>query len=394
MPGPGKRQELYEPFDPDYLRGLIGSGFGELLDRYFRARIIGAEKIPDKGPILMAPNHSGTAFPYDAMVLDGLLWRRDGYRPEKKFRSVFEKQLSLTWWMRPFGIDNFWRRCGGVDLTFENLHLLLERGERVVYYPEGVPGIGKGFDNRYQLQRYSTSFIIHCARNNAPVVPISVVNAEWVIPFCYTFRPIDWLVQKLGVPFLPLPGALIAITFPWAWYMALPARMVFVVGDPIDVAAMCREEGLTKLDKSEREGLKRVAEKVRLQSQVALNKAVESHGRWPYQWRSLRKELWAARKRLFKLLPLGWPAEFIRYERDTRFPPARRGFRRLLRDWDLIGFYLPLGWPLLSLFRALRKPPFGYRGLSREERKNREGAYYWHLARNPLPPREDASQKS
>jgi hypothetical protein len=39
--------------------------------------------------------------------------------------------------------------------------------------------------------------------------------------------------------------------------------------------------------------------------------------------------------------------------------PAKSWLGGVLRDWDLLGFYLPLGWPLLSLTRRFRKPPYG-----------------------------------
>jgi 1-acyl-sn-glycerol-3-phosphate acyltransferase len=190
--------EPYEPFDPDYTAAVIREVFSPIARHYFRAELIGAERLPPEGPLVLAPNHSGNAFPYDGMVLDGLLWDRDGFRPERKFRSVFEKELAVTWWMRPFGIDNFWRRCGGIDLTFDNLDRLLARGERLIYYPEGVPGIGKGFFRRYRLQRFSTSFVLLAARHGAPVYPVSIVNAEWVIPFCFTLPPLDRLMQRLS----------------------------------------------------------------------------------------------------------------------------------------------------------------------------------------------------
>nr|MCU0649411.1 1-acyl-sn-glycerol-3-phosphate acyltransferase [Gemmatimonadaceae bacterium] len=138
----------YEPFEPDYYRAVDDAFFGAIVDDYFRGELHGVSHVPDRGPVILAANHSGTAFPYDAMVLDVLLWRREGMDPRRKIRTVYEKELTMTWWMRPFGIDNFWRRGGGVDLTFDNFDRLLARGERVLYFPEGVPGIGKGFQKR------------------------------------------------------------------------------------------------------------------------------------------------------------------------------------------------------------------------------------------------------
>ena len=59
-------------------------------------------------------------------------------------------------------------------MTFDNFERLLARGERVIYYPEGVRGIGKGFHRRYELQRFHTSFITLAATLSiVPDVPVA-----------------------------------------------------------------------------------------------------------------------------------------------------------------------------------------------------------------------------
>ena len=382
----------YEPFNPEYAATFMDEVFDPILRHYFRPELIGAERIPDQGPVILAPNHSGNAFPYDGMVLDGLLWDRSGKKPDIKFRSVYEKELAVTWWMRPFGLDNFWRRAGGIDLTFENFDRLLARGERLIYYPEGVPGIGKGFWRRYQLQRFSTSFVILAARNRAPVFPVYIVNAEWVIPFCSSLKPVDAVMQKLfRVPFLPLPAAPLALLFPFLWYLALPAKMVFVVGEPIDMEELLRKAGVTDLEDPDRALLRKVADQVKERCQKELDVHVERWGNKPYDAGSLMRELRNAfsRGRLWKTLPTGWAGSFVRFDRDRRRPPARNALHGLLRDWDLIGFYLPLGWALLSLCRNLRRPPYGYRGLLPKERREIEGNFHWILKERPLPPKSE-----
>lgn len=380
----------FDPFEPDYLRDVIGRHFGDILQHYFRPRLLRGDRLPTRGPAILAGNHSGTAFPWDAMALDCLLWRREGLRPEGKWRTVYEKELSLTWWMRPFGIDDFWRRGGGVDMTFDNFRRLLARGDRVVYYPEGVPGIGKGFAKRYQLQRFSSSFVLVAARHRAPVVPIYVINAEWVIPFNLTFSWIDRVTERLfKVPFLPLPAAPLGIVFPWMWYLSLPARMIFVVGEAIDVRHRVEVRGLDP-EALHRDEARLLAEEIRGEMQAELDRYVERYGRWPYQGRSLRRSLAGAlrRRKLNSVLPWGWPWALLRHHRDQQRPPARNRLHAVLRDWDIFAYYVPFGWALLTLTRRLRKPPCGYRGLSRTERRIREGIFHWHLAERPLPPRD------
>lgn len=379
----------HDPFDPEFARGVVEGPYRPLKDHWFRPRLIGRNRLPAAGPSIVVPNHSGMAFPYDGLVLDALLWEHDGFRPEAKYRSLFEKRLALRWWMRPFGIDDFWRRCAGVDITFDNFDRLLARGDRLIYYPEGVRGIGKGFQNRYCLQPFHTSFVTLALQHRVPVTPVYVINAEWMIPLTFTLRPVDWLMQRLfRVPFLPLPAAPLAMLLPWAWWMALPCRMIFVVGESIDLQEIARDFALPDPSRPDRAAAARIAERVRTIMQRQLTRLAGEYGNHPYQRRSLVRSLRKARQhsQLAASLPTGWPTRFHRFDRDRQRPPAS-GWT--LRDWDLAAYYLPFGWPLLSLTRAFRRPPYGYRGLSRDERLARKGDFIWKLAERPLPPRTE-----
>ena len=371
-----------QPFDPidwDYIESMRDAFLGDVVDVYFRAKLYGAEKIPTEGPLIIAPNHSGNAFPHDAMILDALLWRAQGFDRKAKFRSVYSPKLAAMWWMRPFGLDNWWRRAGGVDMTFVNYDKLLECGKKVIYYPEGVPGIGKGFTRRYQLQHYHSSFVLLAARHHAPVFPVSVVNAEFVNPTSITFKWLDKLFDKLfGLPFFPVPTVFVAFLFPFIFYLGFPCRMVFLIGDPLDIRTMLQAEGEDP-DNPEREAVVRCAEQIRQASQKLLDDAVAAHGDKPYDWPGLKAAMRRIKGRRFRTTPLGWPFTFIRHDRDRKRKPARNRLHAILRDLDILAFYLPFGWFLIALFRLLRKPPYGYRGLTKDERRTREGSYRWNL---------------
>lgn len=379
----------WEPFDPGWCRSTIERVLRPIVEHWFRPQIFGAQRIPKDGPVILASNHSGNALPYDAIVLDGFLWSRDGYDPAKKLRTVFEPALAQAWWLRPYGVANFWRRAGAVDMTFDNFDRLLSRGDRVLYYPEGVPGIGKGFQNRYELQEFKTSFVLLAHRHGVPVLPVYTVNAEWVMPFHFTLKRLDRLFQRLfGVPYLPLPAGVIAMLFPFLWYLALPAHMIFVCGEPIDVRALVKALGVPDGENPTKHQLKLVAASVRETMQSELWELVLLHGRRPYHWRSLFANLRRAKRGIWRVLPTGWPVSFLRHERDLGRPPARNWLHAFIRDLDLAAFYLPFGWPLLTLARRLRKPPYGFRGVRRDRRKEMEGEFLWRLSQRPLPPRE------
>jgi 1-acyl-sn-glycerol-3-phosphate acyltransferase len=387
-PPPPNPKHAWEPFQPAFARDICEHLMGPINESWFRTKIFGKERIPEHGPVILAGNHSGNAFPYDAIAFDSLLWKLDGYSRDAKLRTVYEKELSFVWWMRPFGLDDFWRRGGGVDMLFDNFDILLKRKERVLYFPEGVPGIGKGFHRRYQLQRFSTSFVLLGARNRAPVLPVYMINAEWINPFGFPFKPLDRFMQRFfTVPFLPLPIGIFAIIFPWMWYLALPANLIFVVGEPIDMAALVRDEDCGDLDEPDREKLRNVAVKVRHRMQEELTELVKLHGRKPYRVDTLWSKLKAARGQFWKIVPLGWPLAFVRHERDARRAPPKSRLHAFLRDLDLIGYYLPFGWPILSLSRAWRKPPYGYRGIPKERAREIRGEFIWRLKDRPLPPR-------
>ncbi|MGM0586970.1 MAG: 1-acyl-sn-glycerol-3-phosphate acyltransferase [Bacteroidota bacterium] len=385
FPEAGHLQGAYDPIDWDYVYSLAHDVMEPIIDNYFRAEIIGADKVPEQGPVILATNHSGNALPFDAMVLDGLMWRDQGFKKATKFRSVYSPSLSQKWWMRPYGIPDWWRKCGGVDMKFDNYDYLLKHGHKVIYYPEGIPGIGKGFTRRYQLQHFYSSFVVLAARHNVPVYPVYSINAEWVNPTSITFKWLDKLAYKtLGIPFLPVPIIFLVLLFPFVFYLAFPCNMKFLVGDPIDVNKMIEDRG-DDPQNPQKNTLTDVAAEIREVMQEKLNEAVDEYGQQPYKL----KEWWQALRnmdgKIRHVIPTGWPFVFIKQYRDQHRPKAKNRLHAFMRDLDIWAYYIPLGWFLIALIQRLRKPPYGYRGLSKKERKQREGAFLWMLKENPLP---------
>ncbi|HKB54086.1 MAG TPA: 1-acyl-sn-glycerol-3-phosphate acyltransferase, partial [Ramlibacter sp.] len=339
-----------DPFDADYCRELCGRVLGPVNRHWFRPVIFGAERLPSRGPLIIASNHSGNCLPHDAIALDSFLWTRDGADPALKLRTVFEPALTYAWWLRPCGLDDFYRRGGGVDLTFDNFERLLERGDRVLYFPEGVPGIGKGFQNRYKLQPFHTSFLILAARHHVPVIPLYVINGEYTMPLHFTLKPLDRVMQRVwGVPFLPLPAGILACIIPFLWFIAFPARLTFVVGEPLDVDGAFRSEGIVDAAHAPRDRVSAVAERIRQRMQAELTQLAAIHGKRPYDVRSLVRHLRAAGRRIWSVAMTGWPVAYHRFDRDRRRAKARNRLHAIVRDWDLALFYLPLGWPMLSI---------------------------------------------
>jgi 1-acyl-sn-glycerol-3-phosphate acyltransferase len=179
-----------------------------LYDRYWRVTVLGADLVPEGGAMLVA-NHSG-AVPVDGPVLHLALQRE---RPDlKEARWLVEDQVFHA----PF-LGTLFNRIGAVRACPENAQRLLEEGRPVIVFPEGIQGIGKPFQQRYQLKRLGRGGFAKLAVSaRVPIVPVAVVGAEESLP----------LLAKLPARFLGLPY--LPVTLP-----PLPAKWTIRFGEPI-----------------------------------------------------------------------------------------------------------------------------------------------------------------
>ena len=359
---PKKTEHINQYFDSEYATTLL-EHLGSFLDEtYFRSVLVNLDEVPvrneDEPPLIYISNHSGMAFPWDGMIFGKRMTALAGGIDKDRIRPIAAPLLSKSRLMNPYQIPEFWKRVGCVDAYFDNFTALMDHGVfNVLHYPEGVPGIGKGFSRKYELQRFSSSIVYHCLKYKTRIIPVFCVNGEYINPYSYNVKPISWLFSKIGIPFLPLGLLTIAFIFqPWIFYMAMPARLHFVKFREISFD----ELGSGDPDKMSIEELRELSERLRSEMQEKLNEAVKIYGQKPYHWPSF-KEVWKKYKKWFPFnMPFGWPflfAEFeYRYKRykaglDEMKMDLGRGsvWRNLLRKPFLISYYIPvLGWlPLL-----------------------------------------------
>ncbi|MGB0637918.1 MAG: lysophospholipid acyltransferase family protein [Myxococcota bacterium] len=185
-----------------------------LYDKYFRVRSHGHENIPSSGPAVLAANHSGNV-PIDGMMiwLD-VVRNSDPPRVPRPIADHFVPSL-------PY-LGTLFARGGLVGGSRGNARSLLDAGEMLMIFPEGVPGIVKPFSERYKLQHFREGHAELAIRHGAPIVPIGVVGAEEQMPAMFTSKTLGKLV---GVPILPIP----LVPVP------LPVRYHLYYGDPIPV---------------------------------------------------------------------------------------------------------------------------------------------------------------
>jgi 1-acyl-sn-glycerol-3-phosphate acyltransferase len=171
--------------------------FGEvvlapLYDRYFRVSSYGcAEAIPGTGPVVLAANHSG-AIPIDgAMVWLDVLRHSNPVRVPRAVADHFVPMIPL--------IGTLFARGGMVGGSRGNARVLLEAGELLMIFPEGVPGIAKNFKDRYRLQNWRVGHVELAIRHGAPVIPVGLVGPEEQMPQVGRIP-----IQMAGLPFIPI----------------------------------------------------------------------------------------------------------------------------------------------------------------------------------------------
>jgi 1-acyl-sn-glycerol-3-phosphate acyltransferase len=168
---------------------------------YFRVECHGIEQLPAKGPFLLVANHSGQ-IPLDAGMI-ALATTLEAPSP-RAVRGMTEKWIpGLPW------ASTVMSRSGMVVGTPENCRLLLNAGEPVLVFPEGLRGIVKTWDRRYRLQEFGHGFMRLALETGAPIVPVAVIGGEEQMP---ALAEIPSLGRLVGLPTFPL--VLTALPFP------------------------------------------------------------------------------------------------------------------------------------------------------------------------------------
>ncbi len=192
--------------------------FRFLCDHYWRIETVGLEHVPRHGPALLVGAHRGFV-PWDAMMALHLIVRQTGRVPRFLVHPGLLK-FSL--------IASFIRKLGGVLACRPNAERVLENGDLLGVFPEGVKGAFTPTRKAYQLQSFGrNTFVWLASRYRAPIIPFVTVGSAEVFPIFATINSRRWkryakwpCIPISTFPFLPLP-------LPIKWHMQfLPAISV------------------------------------------------------------------------------------------------------------------------------------------------------------------------
>ena len=176
---------------------------------YFKVRVFGADNLDDR-PYMVTSNHTGQ------VAIDGMLLSIAfliDIAPPRILRGMIERFMVKI----PF-LGTLAAESGSVLGDRDNCLFLLEKGESIMVFPEGVPGIAKDADDFYQLQHFTRGFFRLAMQTQTEILPVAIIGAEEMYPgakqhpkiakmFGLPTFPTSYLFPLLGpLGILPLPS--------------------------------------------------------------------------------------------------------------------------------------------------------------------------------------------
>jgi 1-acyl-sn-glycerol-3-phosphate acyltransferase len=210
----------YDPFGMSLETLRDVSVFATLLYRWwFRVETHGIERVPE-GRVLLIANHAGQVALDALMIGTAMLLEAE---PPRVIRGMGEYWLPTLPWLNLSMV-----RTGSVTGTPKNCVDLLEAGECVIAFPEGVRGMNKLVWDRYQLKEFGHGFMRLALTTKTPIVPIAVIGSEEQAP---GIANLEGLGRLLGMPAFP-----ITLTWPWLGPLGLvplPVKYRIHFGEPM-----------------------------------------------------------------------------------------------------------------------------------------------------------------
>jgi 1-acyl-sn-glycerol-3-phosphate acyltransferase len=213
---------------------------------WFRTRVVGAGNIPTQGAALIVGNHAG-AFAIDALMVVHAL-EGNSRRSLHLLGADFLFKDPMRELMAQLNVH---------PANFESANELLQAGHIVGVWPEGVNGVGKTIEHRYQLQEFGRAgFARLAALNDVPIIPTAVIGSEEAYPL---MARVEGLLDWAEIPYLPVTptfpalGPLGLIPFPSKWTISFGTPIAPPTsGNPLDAFA-CSDHVRSELTKTIRE---------------------------------------------------------------------------------------------------------------------------------------------
>lgn len=218
--------------DPQYIRSSLRYTW-PLIAAWFRPEILGLERIPPDGPVLLVGNHSGGNVVPDTLAFTLAMYRRFG--AERPFYQLAHHLVVKVPWLSAL------RRYGTIEATWENALAALDRGAAVLVYPGGDWETHRPSWHGHRVEFAGRDGFVRLAlARDVPIVPVVSIGGQETALFLARGERIARALQldrRFRLKVLP-----ISLALPWGLdvgdflgHIALPAKITTQVLEPIDV---------------------------------------------------------------------------------------------------------------------------------------------------------------
>ena len=201
---------------------------------YFRAEVMGFDRVPEEGPVLFVGNHSGGNMTPDSMVF--MLAFNTYFGVERPVYALAHA-LVTSWPV----IGKLAAKWGIITAGPQAARAALDRGACVLVYPGGDVDAHRPWTSRHEIRFDGRKGFLRVAKETgAPIVPVvSVGGHDTYLPLTDGRRLAKLLrLDKLArLKVLP-----ISLALPWGLnvgdfggHLPLPAKIRMEVLDPIDL---------------------------------------------------------------------------------------------------------------------------------------------------------------
>ena len=181
---------------------------------YWRIEVAGLEHLPLDGGGVLAGLHRGF-MPFDGVMLVHLLSKKTGRIPRILMHPALVKF--------PF-LATFLTRLGGIIACQENADHVLQRGEIVGVFPEGIRGAFRMYDrgNTYRLGKFRDDYVKTALRYGVPIVPFVTVGPAEIFPILAKIEW-PWWKRQTHWPCFPITATwpLLPVPLPTKWHIEL-----------------------------------------------------------------------------------------------------------------------------------------------------------------------------
>lgn len=197
--------------DSEYLRFYSRKLFKFVCDYYWRIEVKGLEHVPRQGAGILIGPHRGF-MPFDGVMTIHVIARDTGRPPRFLAHSGLLKF--------PF-LSNFLTKLGCITASQECAGRVLQSGQLLGLFPEGINGAFSRYRDAYKLQAFGRDAFVKLAiQHQVPILPFLIVGSAEIFPILGKIKSQRW-TRYTEWPCLPITPTfpLLPVPLPSKWHM-------------------------------------------------------------------------------------------------------------------------------------------------------------------------------